>query len=51
MLAAGIDLHISYTKALGHLGGGGGGSIEPLPFTFETIHPIDLIFGTYNELS
>ena len=31
--------------------GGGGGSIGPLPSTFDTIHPIDLIFGTYNELS
>ena len=27
------------------------GSIGPLPSTFDTIHPIDLIFGTYNELS
>ena len=26
---------------------GGGGSIGPLPFTFDTIHLIDLIFGTY----
>ena len=29
--------------------GGGGGSIGPLPSTFDTIHPINLIFGTYNE--
>ena len=29
----------------------GGGSIGPLPSTFDTIHPIDLIFGTCNELS
>ena len=28
-----------------------GGSIGPLPSTFDTIHPIDLIFGTYSELS
>ena len=28
-----------------------GGSIgPPPPSTFETIHPIDLIFGTYNKL-
>ena len=26
------------------------GSIEPLPSIFDTIHPINLIFGTYNEL-
>ena len=26
-----------------------GGSIGPLPSTFDTIHPIDLIFGTCNE--
>ena len=31
--------------------GRGEGSIGPLPSTFDTIHPIDLIFGTYNELS
>ena len=30
---------------------GGGGSIGPLPSTFDTIHPIDWIFGTYNERS
>ena len=30
---------------------GGGGSIGRLPSTFDTIHLIDLIFGTYNELS
>ena len=30
---------------------GGGGSVEPLPSTFDTIHPIYLIFDTYNELS
>ena len=29
---------------------GGGGSIGALPFTFDTIHPLDMIFGTYNEL-
>ena len=29
----------------------GGGSIGPLPSTFDTIHPIDLIFGTYNQRS
>ena len=29
---------------------GGGGSIGPLPSTFDTIHPIDMIFGTCNEL-
>ena len=28
----------------------GGGSIGALPFTFDTIHPLDMIFGTYNEL-
>ena len=28
-----------------------GGSIGPLPSTFDTIHPIDFIFGTYNERS
>ena len=28
----------------------GGGSIGPLPSTFNTIHPIDFTFGTYNEL-
>ena len=26
-------------------------SIGPLPSTFDTIHPIDLIFGTYNQSS
>ena len=31
--------------------GGGGGSVEPLPSTFDTIHPIYLIFDRYNELS
>ena len=31
--------------------GMGGESIGPLPPTFDTIHPINLIFGTYNELS
>ena len=30
---------------------GGGVSIRPLLSIFDTIHPIDLIFGTYNELS
>ena len=30
---------------------GGGGSIGPLPpSTFDTFHPIDLKFGTYNKL-
>ena len=29
---------------------GGGGSIGPAPSTFDTIHPIDLKFGTYNKL-
>ena len=28
----------------------GGGSIGPPPSTFDTIHPIDLKFGTYNKL-
>ena len=27
-----------------------GGSIGPPPSTFDTIHPIDLKFGTYNKL-
>ena len=26
------------------------GLIGPLPSTFNTIHPIELIFSTYNEL-
>ena len=30
---------------------GGGGSIRPLPSIIDTIHPIDLIFRTYNEFS
>ena len=30
---------------------GGGGSIGPLLSTFDTIHPIDWIFDTYNEYS
>ena len=30
---------------------GEGGTIGPLPSTFDTIHPTDLIFGQYNELS
>ena len=34
-----------------HKGIRGGGVIGPLPSTFDTIHPIDLIFGTYNERS
>ena len=29
----------------------GEGSIGPLPSSFDTIHLIDLMFGTYNELS
>ena len=33
------------------MGGEGGGSIGALTSTFDTIHPIDLIFGTYNERS
>ena len=39
--------------SLKHLSEGhkGGGSIGPLSSTFDTIHSIDLIFGTYNELS
>ena len=28
-----------------------GVSFGPLPSIFDTIHPIDLIFGTHNELS
>ena len=28
--------------------GGGGESIGPPPSTFDTIHPIDTKFGTYN---
>ena len=31
--------------------GGGGQLIGLLPSAFDTIHSIDLIFGTYNELS
>ena len=31
--------------------GGGGGSIGPLTPTFNTVYQIDLIFGTYNEIS
>ena len=34
-----------------HEGITGGRSIGPLPSSFDTIHPIDLIFGTYNKLS
>ena len=30
---------------------GEGGLIGPLPSTFDTIHTIDLTFGTNNELS
>ena len=30
---------------------GGGGQSDSLPSTFDTIHSIDLIFGTYNALS
>ena len=30
---------------------GGGGSIRPLPSTFDNIHPIDFIFGTCNDRS
>ena len=30
---------------------GGRWSIVPLPSSFDTIHPIDLIFGTCNEFS
>ena len=36
----------SYTKAWG-----GGWSIGTLTSTFDTIHPIDQIFGTFNESS
>ena len=39
----------SYTKA--YMWGGGGINRTPPPSTFDTIHPIDLIFVTYNELS
>ena len=44
---------ISSKRLLEGMGGGGGveGSMGPLPSTFDTIHPIDLIFGTYNEVS
>ena len=32
--------------------GGGGGKVNRTPPpTFDTIHPIDLIFGTYNDSS
>ena len=34
-----------------HEGKRGRGSIGSLPSTFDTIHPTDLIIGTYNELS
>ena len=30
---------------------GEGGSVGPLYSALDTIHPIDLIFDTYNELS
>ena len=29
---------------------GGGGQSDPPPSTFDTIHPIDLKFGTYSKL-
>ena len=29
---------------------GGGGQSDPPPSTFDTIHPINLKFGTYNKL-
>ena len=32
------------------MGGKGGGSIGPPASTFDTIHPIDMKFGTYNKL-
>ena len=28
----------------------GGRSIVPIPSTFDTIHPIDMVFGTHNKL-
>ena len=31
------------------LGGRGGGCVDP-PSTFDTIHPIDMKFGTCNKL-
>ena len=31
-------------------GGGGGVNRTPPPSTFDTIHPFDLKFGTYNKL-
>ena len=34
-----------------HEGIRGWGSIGPLPSTFDTTHPIDFLFGTYNEFS
>ena len=34
-----------------HKGGRGGGVNRTPPSTFDTIHPIDFIFGAYNELS
>ena len=33
------------------IGEGRRGSIGPLPSTFDTIHPIELIIRAYNELS
>ena len=46
----GISLKMLHEGMRG-LGGGGGGSIGHLTFIIDTIHPIDYIFGTYNELS
>ena len=35
-----------------HLGGGGGGGQSDFPpSTFDTVHSIDTIFGTYNKLN
>ena len=38
-------------KGAGRGEGGGSRSIGPLPCTFDTIHSINLIFGTYIKLS
>ena len=44
---------ISLKKLHEGIRGGGGreGQSDPSPPLFDAIHPIDLIFGTYNELS
>ena len=45
-----LTLEASKKKVTRNVEGGGGPSDPPPPSTFDTAHPIDLKFGTYNKL-